>query len=89
MTQLIVNIEDVSLVEELKAAIKLLKGIGSVTERNESNITDYNETTLQAMEEAKAGDTIKCNSFEEYLELVKWIQLRGNPSIPQGLKISP
>lgn len=71
MTQLIVNIEDVSLLEKLKAAIKLLKGIGSVTERNESNITDYNETTLQAMEEAKAGDTIKCNSFEEYLELVK------------------
>lgn len=71
MTQLIVNIEDVSLVEELKAAIKMLKGIGSVTEKNESNATDYNETTLQAMEEAKVGDTIKCNSFEEYLELVK------------------
>ena len=71
MTQLIVNIEDVSLLDELKAAIKLLKGIGSVTENKEPNITDFNETTLQALEEAKAGDTIKCSRFEEYLELVK------------------
>ena len=71
MTQLIVNIEDVSLLEELKAAIKMLRGIGNITERNDSNSAEYNETTLQAMEDAKNGDTIKCNNFEEYLELVQ------------------
>ena len=71
MTQLIVNIEDASLLEELKAAIKMLRGIGTITERNDSNSVEYNETTIQAMEEAKNGDTIKCSNFEEYLELVK------------------
>lgn len=70
MTQLIVNVEDTSLLAELKRAIMLLRGVGSITER-----TDYtnvvNETTLNAMNDAKMGDTIKCRSFEDYLKLVE------------------
>lgn len=70
MTQLIVNVEDISLVAELKRAIMMLRGVSSITEKTEAT-TVFNETTLQAMNEAKTGDTIKCHSFEEYLKLVE------------------
>lgn len=66
MTQLIVNIEDVSLLSELKRAIMMLRGVVSISEKE-----NVNETTLKAMEEAKNGNTIKCSSFEEYLKLVE------------------
>ena len=66
MTQLIVNIEDVSLLSELKRAIMMLRGVVSISEKE-----NVNETTLKAMEEAKNGNTIKCSSFEEYLNLVE------------------
>ena len=70
MTQLIVNIEDTSLLAELKRAIMLLRGVSSITEWTDT--TDvFNETTLKAMNEAKIGDTIKCRSFEDYLNLVE------------------
>ncbi len=70
MTQLIVNIEDTSLLAELKRAIMLLRGVSSITEWTDT--TDvFNETTLKAMNEAKIGDTIKCRSFEDYLKLVE------------------
>ncbi len=70
MTQLIVNIEDTSLLAELKRAIMLLRGVSSITEWTDT--TDvFNETTLEAMNEAKIGDTIKCRSFEDYLKLVE------------------
>lgn len=65
MTQIIVNVEDVSLLAELKRAIMMLRVVGSITERTDVT-TVSNETTLQAIEEAKSGKTIKCSSFEEY-----------------------
>lgn len=70
MTQLIVNIEDTNLLSELKQAILMLRGVVSISERGEASI-GLNETTLKAMEEARSGETIKCNSFEEYLKLVQ------------------
>jgi len=70
MTQLIVNIEDTNLLSELKQAILMLRGVVSISERGEASI-GLNETTLTAMEEARSGETIKCNSFEEYLKLVQ------------------
>lgn len=70
MTQLIVNVEDISLLIELKRAIMMLKGVASITEGTDS--TDvFNETTMAAINDAKVGNTIKCHSFEEYLKLVK------------------
>ena len=69
MTQLIVNIEDTSLLTDLKRAIMMLRGVASISETNDD--TTYNEVTLKAMEEARSGNTIKCNSFEEYLKLVQ------------------
>ena len=70
MTQLIINIEDTSLLSELKQAIKMLRGVGSVSVKHSKN-TVINKATLKAMEEAKTSATVKCESFEEYLELVK------------------
>ena len=70
MTQLIVKIEDTNLLSELKQAILMLRGVVSISERGEASI-GLNETTLKAMEEARSGETIKCNSFEEYLKLVQ------------------
>ena len=69
MTQLIVNIEDTSLLSDLKRAIMMLRGVASISETNDD--TNYNEVTLKAMEEAQSGNTIKCSSFEEYLKLVQ------------------
>ena len=70
MTQLIVNVEDISLLAELKRAIMMLKGVGSITERTETTLA-FNEKTIEAMNDAKMGNTIKCRSFEEYLKLVE------------------
>ena len=35
------------------------------------NVFSYKETILWIIEEAKAGKTIKCSSFEEYLKVVQ------------------
>lgn len=66
MTQLIVNIEDTSLLSDLKRAIMMLRGVVSISEKE-----NLNETTLKAMEDAQKGNTIRCSSFEEYLKLVQ------------------
>jgi hypothetical protein len=48
-----------------------------VREMNAGKIIDekkhhsFSKETLQAIEEAKTGKTVKCNSFDDYLEKVK------------------
>jgi len=69
MTQLIVTIEDVSLLPDLKKAIKMLRGVSTISVKKSEN--KINTTTLRAIQDAKEGRTIKCESFEEYLEKVK------------------
>ena len=69
MTQLIVTIEDASLLPDLKKAIKMLRGVGNIYVKKAE--TSLNETTLRAMLDVKEGRTLKCKSFEEYLEKVK------------------
>lgn len=69
MTQLIVTVEDASLLSDLKKAIKMLRGVGDISVKKAEK--KGNNTTLRAMKDAKEGRTIKCASFEEYLEKVK------------------
>ena len=69
MTQLIVTIEDASLLPDLKKAIKMLRGGENISVKKAD--TPLNETTLRAMRDVKEGRTVKCKSFEEYLEKVK------------------
>lgn len=72
MTQLIVSIEDVRLLPEIKKAIALLRGVGSITESATEGISkEAKDVTLRAMRDAKEGRTIKCENFEDYLEKVK------------------
>ena len=70
MTQLILNIEDASMLTQIKKACSLLRGVNSVkvVKKNEDI---PNKATRKAMEAAKRGDTIKCASFEEYLKCVQ------------------
>ncbi len=68
MTQLIVSINDNSMLSEIKHAIGMFRGVVSVTERE--NTYTPNETTLKAMNEVECHDTIVCESFSDYLKLV-------------------
>ena len=69
MAQLIVTVEDASLLPDLKKAIKMLRGVGNISVKKAE--TPLNENTLRAMRDVKEGHTIKCKSVEEYLEKVK------------------
>ena len=69
MTQLIVSIEDASLLADVKKAIRLLRGVASVKVcKNEAR---PNKTTLQAIENAANGKTIKCGDFDGYLKTIE------------------
>lgn len=70
MTQLILNIEDASMLSQIKKACSLLRGVNSVKVVKKDEIIP-NKTTRKAMEAAQKGDTIKCYSFEEYLKCVQ------------------
>lgn len=66
MTQLIVSIDNPSMIDEIKNAIRMIKGVYSVkTEKKSLNVT-----TKMAIDEAMSGKTIKCGSFEDYKKLV-------------------
>ena len=69
MIQLILNIEDASLLSQIKKACSLMRGVGTIAVKK--NEAMPNRTTRKAMKEAKMGDTIKCPSFEEYLKSVQ------------------
>lgn len=68
MTQLIVSIEDVSLLGDIRKAIKLLRGVASVQVSDVAGVS--NEATLRAMHEVETGQTVVCDSMEDYLRLV-------------------
>ena len=71
MTQLIINIEDTSLLTELKQAIKMLRGVGTVSVIEHQTESAASEITLQAMKDAQSGNTVKCVDFEDYLRQIK------------------
>ncbi|MCM1030909.1 MAG: hypothetical protein NC410_05630 [Oscillibacter sp.] len=69
MTQIIITIEDLELLPELKRAIKMLRGVKDITVCKTTDIP--NKTTKQAIKEWQEGKTVKCRDFEEYLMKVK------------------
>lgn len=69
MTQLIVTVDDLSLLPELKRAIKMLRGVKNITVCKTDDIP--NEQTEQAIAEWREGKTIKCENFEDYLKKVE------------------
>jgi len=70
MTRLVVNIEDGYSVMSLKKAIALLRGVVKVKEQKPTTVSGRKHT-LAAMEDVRKGKTIKCASFDDYLEKVK------------------
>lgn len=67
MTELIVKVDDASLLPDLKRAIKLLRGVASIVVKKEKPV----DVTLQAMRDAEEGRTVKCMDFEDYLKKVQ------------------
>lgn len=68
MTQLIVSLDDSSMIGDIKQAIRLLRGVVSVRETGKE---DYpNAGTLRAIEELESGNTTLCSDFDAYLKLV-------------------
>ena len=66
MTQMILTLDDNAMIPELKAALKMLRGIVSVKVKKDTP----NAATIKAIKEAENGNTIKCANFEEYLKAV-------------------
>ena len=66
MTQLIVSIDDASMLSDIRKAIKMIRGVVSV----KAEKAKPNAKTIAAIEEVRAGKTIHCGSFEEYKRMV-------------------
>ncbi len=66
MTQLIVSVDNQSMIEDIKNAIMMIKGVISVN-MGKNNL---NQTTLTAIEDAMNGNTIRCATFDDYKKLV-------------------
>ena len=69
MAQLVVTIDDSKLLPDLKKAIKMLKGVTHISVNK--NVSEANKKTLEAIRDVKNGNTIKCDSSEDYLKKVK------------------
>lgn len=66
MTQLIVSIDDASMLSDIRKAIKMIRGVVSV----KAEKSKPNAKTIAAIEEARAGKIIHCGSFEDYKRMV-------------------
>lgn len=69
MTQLIVSIDDATVLTDIKKAIRLLRGVSSVKVCKSEHRP--NKTTVKAIEDAANGKTVKCGDFNDYLKLVE------------------
>ena len=66
MTQLIVNVEDVNLLSQIKKACSLLKGVGSVkvVKQKPQNVTST-KGYQEAMEDVRAGRVHKAENADD------------------------
>jgi hypothetical protein len=70
MPQLMITIDDASLLPGIKKAIKRLQGVTRISV-SKPKITSASRKTLHAIQDAREGKTTRCVSFEDYLEKVK------------------
>lgn len=68
MTQLIVSLNDGMMCNDIKKAIKLLRGVADVKVYRKGQTVP--KATRKAMEELKNGDTITVDSMDDYLKLM-------------------
>lgn len=69
MTTVIIN----EKTKKGKIILDLIKemGVGKIVEEKKTQDSILNDTTLEAIKEAEEGNTIKCTSFEDYLNKVQ------------------
>ena len=66
MTQLTVSIEDVSMLEQIRQAISLLRGVKNVT------LKRYHKTGMErALDDVKAGYIYEASSVEDLIRQCK------------------
>lgn len=70
MTQLIVSVDDVATLRDVKKAISMLRGVISVKVSGKRQ-TVPNAITQKAIRDAENGDTIKCSGMDEYIKLTQ------------------
>ncbi|MBR1446043.1 MAG: hypothetical protein IJ586_03005 [Alloprevotella sp.] len=62
--QLIVNVEDMSMVKDLKKAIRMLRGVTKVSMPRRKRLTGYEE----AMRDVEEGRVYEYNSVEDFFK---------------------
>lgn len=69
MTTVIIN----DKTKKGKIILDLIKemGVGKIIDEKKTQDFVLNDTTLEAIKEAEEGNTIKCTSFEDYLNKVQ------------------
>ncbi len=70
MAQLVVSVDDISLLRNIQNAISLLRGVSEVKlATDESEV--LNEKTVEAIEASRRGELIYCSDFDDYLAKVR------------------
>lgn len=65
--QMVVNIEDLSLVNDIRKALKLMRGIGSVTLRRNPTQSSYERSRA----DVKAGRVYAYDSLEDFIKEIE------------------
>ena len=65
--QLIVDIKDMSLINDIKKAISMLRGVGKVSRPRRKRLTSY-ELSLRELDE---GKVYKYNSLEDFIKEIE------------------
>ena len=67
--QLVVTVENASMLNNVKKAIMMLKGVTEIKVCKGKEVP--NATTRKAIEAARNGELTYCSSFEDYLQKVQ------------------
>ena len=60
--QIIVNIEDMSMIKDIKKAISMVKGVGKITVPRPKKLTNY-ERSLRDIEEGRVNEYASVDDF--------------------------
>ena len=75
-SQLIVTIDDVSLVKKISEAVKLIKGVSSVSISKPKNSTLQSASYKAGLEDIKNGNVTSYSSSDEmFSDLMKWFAM--------------
>ena len=64
--QLLVDVDDVSLLKDLKRALRMMKGVRRVRAKKSPA-----QLTLEAIQEVESGEGTVCNSWNDFLKAIR------------------